>query len=89
MIIVCYDISNTKLRTKFSKFLEQYGYRLQYSVFELNHSTRILNLIKQEVEHRFSKQFSGADSVLIFTADNQKVIKYGSGIHIDKDLVII
>ena len=89
MIIVCYDISDNKLRTRFSKFLEQHGFRLQYSVFELNHSNRILNVVKETIEHRFSKRFTPSDSVLIFTADNQKVIKYGSGIHIDQDLIIV
>ena len=37
MIIISYDISDTKLRTKFSKFLmKSGGIRLQYSVYEFN-----------------------------------------------------
>lgn len=35
MIIVSYDISNDKVRSKFSKFLLEYGDRLQYSVYEI------------------------------------------------------
>ena len=42
MLIISYDISNDKLRTKFSKFLCKFGYRLQYSVFEIKNSKRIL-----------------------------------------------
>lgn len=45
MIVVSYDISDDKLRTKFSKYLSKFGHRLQYSVFEIDNSTRILNNI--------------------------------------------
>ena len=37
MIVVSYDISDDKLRTKFSKYLSRFGHRLQYSVFEIYH----------------------------------------------------
>ena len=32
MVIVSYDISDDKLRTKFSKYLSRFGHRIQYSV---------------------------------------------------------
>lgn len=35
MVVVSYDISNDKLRTKFAKYLSRFGHRLQYSVFEM------------------------------------------------------
>jgi len=38
VIIVAYDISNNKVRTQFSKFLEKYGVRVQFSVFEIQNS---------------------------------------------------
>ena len=57
MLVITYDISNNKLRTQFSKLLEKYGYRLQYSVFEIKNSKRILGLIIEEIKHRFEKQF--------------------------------
>lgn len=41
MIIVSYDISNDKRRTKFSKYLMKFGHRIQYSVFEIDNSDRI------------------------------------------------
>jgi len=55
MFIVSYDIENDKTRTKFSKLLKQYGRRLQYSVFEIKNSARVLENIKSEIEHRFKK----------------------------------
>lgn len=89
MLIVSYDISNNKLRTQFSKFLEQYGYRLQYSVFELKNSDRLLKVICQKIEGRFAKHFDGGDSVLIFVTNFKTVIKYGNAVHRDQELVII
>ena len=35
-IIICYDIIDNIRRTKVSKQLENYGVRVQYSVFEAN-----------------------------------------------------
>lgn len=34
LVVVVYDIPNDKRRTKLSNFLEGYGRRIQYSVFE-------------------------------------------------------
>ncbi|MBW4667861.1 MAG: CRISPR-associated endonuclease Cas2 [Cyanomargarita calcarea GSE-NOS-MK-12-04C] len=34
LVVVVYDISNDKRRTKLSNFLEGYGRRVQFSVFE-------------------------------------------------------
>ena len=79
MLIVTYDIHNDKIRTKFSKFLKKYWRRLQYSVFEIKNSERILKIIKREVEEKFEPNFTWADSILIlpFTkVDREKIIRY-------------
>ena len=34
--IICYDITDDSLRAKIVKILEDYGERIQYSVFEFN-----------------------------------------------------
>jgi len=80
MLIVTYDIHNDKLRTKFGKFLKKYGRRLQYSVFEIKNSDRILGIVKREIEAKFEPEFTWADSILIlpFTkVDREKIIRYG------------
>jgi CRISPR-associated protein Cas2 len=41
------------------------------------------------VVEKFSKLFTGADSVLIFDAPNAKVEKFGNAIHRDKDVVYL
>jgi CRISPR-associated protein Cas2 len=42
MIILSYDISNDKLRTKFSKFISKFGHRIQFSVYEIDNSATML-----------------------------------------------
>lgn len=90
MLIVSYDIENTKLRTKFSKFLKQYGYRLQYSVYEIKNSDRILRNIIVEIENNFSKSFGESDSVMIFKMSYAcEKICYGYQRHADDDFLFI
>ena len=45
--------------------------------------------IKLNILGKFSKLFTGADSVLIFDAPNAKVEKFGNAIHRDKDVVYL
>lgn len=88
MIIISYDISNTKLRTKFSKMLTKNGaIRLQYSVYEVNNTRRQIENIKLMIKNSFMKKFSMEDSVVIFSADNKDVEKFGNAIHRDNDLL--
>jgi len=90
MIIVTYDISNNKVRTKFSKFLSKFGYRLQYSVFEIKNSQRILNVIEAEIQSGFKKRFAETDSVIVFNLSKQcKVIKYGYAKNDEEDLLVL
>ncbi|MDD4968679.1 MAG: CRISPR-associated endonuclease Cas2 [Paludibacter sp.] len=88
MLVVSYDISNDKLRTKFSKMLIKHGgIRLQFSVFEINNSKRILDNLKVIIETDFGKKFDGGDSVFIFETNLHEAIKYGNAIHRDKSLL--
>ena len=56
MILISYDIQNDKLRTKFAKYIKKYGYRLQYSVFEITNSKNILKNIMCEITDMFEKE---------------------------------
>lgn len=90
VIIVSYDISDDKLRTKFSKYLEKYGHRIQYSVFEIDNSERLLDNIVNEVKNRFEKRFDQRDSVMILVLSNWcKTIKMGYAANVDKNIVLI
>ena len=55
----------------------------------MNNTQRIIDNIKLNIVERFSKVFTGADSVLIFDAPNARVEKFGNAIHRDKDVVYL
>ncbi len=79
MLIVTYDIHDDKVRSKFWKTLKKYWRRIQYSVFEIKNSDRILNILKREIEEKFKPKFTWADSIVLlpFTkVDREKIIRY-------------
>jgi len=89
MLIVSYDIADDKLRTRFSRYLSKFGYRLQYSVFEIKNSQRILENIICEVEARYAKRFGEIDSVIIFDlSQNCKKYCFGYAKH-DEAVIMI
>jgi CRISPR-associated protein Cas2 len=90
MLIVSYDFANDKTRTKFSKFLKKYGWRMQYSVFVVDNSPRVLRNILAEIETRYQKAFKKTDSIVIFPVClgcQSKVIRYGCAKHELEDVV--
>ncbi|MCL1797458.1 MAG: CRISPR-associated endonuclease Cas2 [Eggerthellaceae bacterium] len=90
MILISYDIADNKLRTKFSKYIQRFGHRLQYSVYEIDNGPRILDSIMSDLENTWEKRFSETDSVLIFhTSKTCKVIKYGYAKHDDEAVIIV
>ncbi len=90
MLLVVYDIKKDKTRTRFAKFLKRFGRRLQYSVFEVKNSPRILSNISSEIESVYEPQFTQGDSVLIFNVGDQSCIgRYGYPVNEQDDLVIL
>ena len=90
MIVISYDISNDKLRTKFSKYLSRFGHRIQYSVFTIENSDKLLNNIVSDIENKYSKIFSEEDSVYIFNLSASCEIKrYGYAKHEEEDILVI
>lgn len=49
-VLISYDIQDDKKRTKVSKLLENYGTRVQYSVFECLINKEQLKKIKEETK---------------------------------------
>ena len=66
MLLISYDISNDRGRTKFAKYLSKFGFRLQYSVFEITNSETVLHNIETEIQNVYMKTFTEEDSVIIF-----------------------
>lgn len=87
-LIIAYDIAETKLRTKLSKFLEKHGIRLQFSVFQIANSSRILSIVTEKIERNFAKKFSKNDSVIIFYTNFEQTIRYGNAVDLNKNLLI-
>lgn len=90
MLIVTYDFTNTQVRTRFSKFLKQYGSMLQYSVYSIKNSQRIKKIIKNEIKQKYEKLFEETDSILVFeTCEGcqKKLDKYGCASHEDQKVV--
>lgn len=63
-IIVAYDISSDKRRQKVAKILENYGHRVNYSVFEcmLHHAKA--ETMKQEL---YKAMKEGKDTILLYS----------------------
>ncbi|MBQ8755941.1 MAG: CRISPR-associated endonuclease Cas2 [Lentisphaeria bacterium] len=63
---------------------------MQYSVFEIRNSKRILDNIKIEIETKFEKKFQQADSVMIMTVPDDAVIaRYGYAKNEETDLLFM
>lgn len=87
MKIVSYDITEKKMRSNFSKMLKENGaIRLQYSVYEVRNTKRIMDNLVAKIE-TYSKHFTADYSVVIFDVDMNKMSKYGNAIHRDKPVV--
>lgn len=90
MIVISYDISSDKKRNSFSKYLSKFGHRIQYSVFEIDNSERILNNIMIDIENKFMKMFGQDDSVYIFNmSPSCKIKRYGYAQNEESSLKII
>ncbi len=90
MLLVSYDISDDKVRTNFSKFLCKFGYRLQYSVFEIKNTDSVLRNIITEIENTYVSHFTESDSIIIFQlSETCKKTCYGYAKNDDKDLLFI
>ena len=90
MIIISYDISDNKKRTRFAKFLSKFGHRIQYSVFEIDNSSSVLDNVITEINNKFIKNFEQSDSVYLFKMSSSCIIqKFGYAANEDDSLIII
>ena len=78
--VICYDIVNDKRRRRVVKYLESYGVRIQYSVFESELNKIQLNKLTKGLSKEINKK---EDSIRIYSlcAECRKQIM---GIGLDK-----
>jgi len=90
MIIISYDICNDKKRAKFNRYIRKFGHMLQYSVYEIENSERVLNNIVTDINNKWLKQFDQTDSVYVFKMSAScEIQKYGYARNEDEDLLIV
>ncbi len=90
MIIISYDISDDKKRNKFSKYIKRFGHRLQYSVYEIDNSDKILNNIMTDIKNKFEKTFDQYDSIYVFKmSETCRIEKFGYARNENDELIII
>lgn len=80
----------TKRGQKFNKYIRKFGHMLQYSVYEIENSEKLLNNIATEINSKWLKRFDESDSVYIFQMSSScKVQKLGFARHEDEDLLLV
>lgn len=47
--LICYDISENKIRNKVMKYLESFAWRVQYSVFSCENTEKRMVKVKQKL----------------------------------------
>lgn len=91
MLIIAYDFTDNKTRSRFSKFLKKYGGKIQYSIYEIRNSQRVLQNILNEIELKYKKSFKNTDSVLIFQmceGCKKKIVRYGYASNEESSVVV-
>ena len=90
MIIISYDIQDNKLRSRFNKYIRRFGFRLQYSVYEIENSQKVLDNISADITNKFEKAFSEGDSVMIFNLSNTcKISRFGYAKNNEESIIIV
>lgn len=90
MYLIMYDIESDRTRGQFARLLSKYGRRLQYSVFQIENSPRILANLKIDIVNELDKRFGQGDSVLIYSVpDDACAAKFGYPVNEETDLVIM
>lgn len=63
---------------------------MQYSVFEITNSKRLLNNIMSEITNIFEKKFEQTDRVIIIeTSENCKITKWGCAKNDNSDIIVV
>jgi CRISPR-associated protein Cas2 len=91
MLLISYDFSNDKVRTRFSKFLKKFGRKIQYSVYEIRNSDRVLHNILKEIQLNYQKSFENSDSIVIAPVCEgckKKIERFGYAKNDEKEVLI-
>lgn len=86
LVLVIYDIPDNKRRTKFAKFLETYGFRVQKSAFECLLLKRKYEKLIVEIPRHIRVE----DNVRVYKVRGTgEVTAWGSEVKEHEDIIII
>ena len=89
-IVVSYDITNNKRRTKIAKIMLDFGARVQYSVFECNLTDKQIETMRKKIIHVISAEEDTVRFYALCAACKTRVEVHGTGkITEDEAFIII
>ena len=74
-VVISYDISDNKRRSKIAKIMEGYGYRVQYSVFECELDRKKLAELMQRLRPLVNKKAEESIRIYPLSAESEKKLK--------------
>jgi CRISPR-associated protein Cas2 len=77
LVLVTYDISDDQRRTKLATFLEGYGRRVQYSVFECFLDLKEMQQLYQAIQRRVKPEEDSIRMYWITRGSFQKALSIG------------
>lgn len=88
-IVVTYDISDDKRRTKLHKSLKNYGFAVQESVFECLLSSEKIKKMKMEVKRLIKKQDDAVRFYKLCNLCYGQIHVYGKPVSRDENAIIV
>lgn len=86
LVLVIYDISDNKRRTKFASFLNGYGFRVQKSAFEAHLNKKLYKKLISNIP----AQIQSSDNVRVYKLNGvHEVVSWGELELEQEDVIII
>lgn len=74
-VVICYDVSEDKLRYRLVKYLERIAVRIQYSVFYGDLQMQQVQKLQQFTEILFQSYADDSASLLVFPINDMNWVK--------------
>ena len=86
LILLIYDIPDNKKRTKFSKFMESYGKRVQKSAFEMILDNKAYKKLLSAIPNYINDE----DNIRVYKLRIEgEITSWGSGMTVPQEVIII
>ena len=88
-LVVSYDITSTRRRTKVMKTLEGYGTRVQYSVFECRLKAKEVDELRRKLKKLISEKEDSIRFYFISADDVKRIERLGDPRTVDERIFIL